>query len=421
VRLLVGEHLHAVLGAAQEQVSLAQRARAFERNETALLASGERFEQATCAQRRFAAAADQLHELHDELDLADAAGAELEVAGEILARDFRVDERLHLAQAGERAVVEIAAVDERPQRVEQARAGDAVAADDARLDPRVALPIAAFALVVLLHRGERQREPARVAERAQAQIDAVDVAVGIAIGEQGDEGLAHAREVGIRIERPRAVAAAVFVVGEDEVDVRREIEFAAAELTEAEHDETLHAALRVAHDAVALRDLALGAAQRVFDAGVGEHGGARERGGDAVVAVDVAPDQPQRFAQAERTQQAAQRVRIADVVEDAGARVGVTRVGHQTQRVGAKQHGIAQETAIREIAGEQHAAQAVVDAGIVVERHGGRAASRFHARKAFGDEGGERRRPARGIGHAAIVAGAVAERQLTTSVKIAAR
>ena len=61
--------------------------------------------------------------------------------------------------------------------------------------------------------------------------------------------------------------------------------------------------------------------------------------------------------------------RIAHVVEDAGTRVGVARVGHQAQRVGAKQQRIAQETAAGEIAGEQHAAQAVVDAGVVVERY----------------------------------------------------
>ena len=166
-----------------------------------------------------------------------------------------------------------------------------------------------------------------------------------------------------------------------------------------------------------LRDLAFGAAQRVFDAGVGEHRRAGERGGDGVVAVHVAPQQAQRFAQAERAQQAAQHGRIMHVVEDAGARVGVARVGHQAQRIRTKQQRIAQETAAGEIAGEQHAAQAVIDAGIVVERHYCGAAGRFHARKAFGDEGGERRRPARGIGHAAIVAGALAGRPPDAKVK----
>ena len=45
------------------------------------------------AQLRPAAAAHELERLHDELDLADAAGAELDVLGQILARDFLRDQR----------------------------------------------------------------------------------------------------------------------------------------------------------------------------------------------------------------------------------------------------------------------------------------------------------------------------------------
>ena len=88
------------------------------RNETELLARRERRQQAARTKRRLAAAADQLYELHDELDLADAAGSELEIVGEILARDFGIDQRLHLAQSRERRVIEIAAKHERPQRIE---------------------------------------------------------------------------------------------------------------------------------------------------------------------------------------------------------------------------------------------------------------------------------------------------------------
>ena len=115
----------------------------------------QRRQQAAFAQRRLAAAADQLQCLHQEFDLADAAGAALDVVGQFLARDFGGDRRLHRAQAVERAVVEVAAIDERPQRVEEALAGRDVARHRPRLLPGVALPVAAFALEVLLHRRER--------------------------------------------------------------------------------------------------------------------------------------------------------------------------------------------------------------------------------------------------------------------------
>ena len=100
VRLRVGEHLQAVLQAAQEQrrrprsSCTACGGSSCRRRAAAAPASSE----GVCS-RRIAAAADQLERLHDELDLADAAGAELDVVGELAPRDFALDQRLHLAQA----------------------------------------------------------------------------------------------------------------------------------------------------------------------------------------------------------------------------------------------------------------------------------------------------------------------------------
>ena len=166
----------------------------------------QRRQQPALAQRRLAAAADQLQRLHQEFDFADAAGAALDVVGEFLARDFRVDHRLHLAQAVERAVVEVAAVDERTQRRQEAFAGGDVAGDRPRLLPGIALPVAAFALEVLLHRRERQRHAPGVAERPQAQVDAMAEAVGGDFVEQLRQLLAEPREVVLGRERTRAIA-----------------------------------------------------------------------------------------------------------------------------------------------------------------------------------------------------------------------
>ncbi len=403
VRLLVGEHLHAVFQPAQEAVGRAQPLRARRGNEAELLAGGQRRQQAARAQGRLAAAADQLHQLHDELDLADAARTELEMVGQILARDLGVDQRLHLAQAGEGAVVEIAAEHERPQRVEQARAGAAVAGDRPRLDPGVALPVAAFTLEVLLHRGERQRHAAGAAERTQAQVDAVDVAVGVVVGEQRDQRLADARVVGAGVERTGAVAVAVFGEGEHDVDVGGEVQLAAAELAEREHHQALRLPVRVTHDTVARGDLAFGAAQSRFDAGLGQHRGAGQRGLDRVGAVDVAPDQAQRLATAEMTQLGAQLV-VVQIGQRAGARVGVARIAHQLQQFRLEQARIAQEALVGEVAGQQHALQVVVDAGVVVERHAGLTAGVLEPRQAFVEEGGGRARPVRLRKHARIVA-----------------
>ena len=64
-----------------------------------------------------AAAAHDLKSLRDELDLADAARSELDVLGELLARDLLRDQAFHLPQRVEHAVVEIAAINERREDV----------------------------------------------------------------------------------------------------------------------------------------------------------------------------------------------------------------------------------------------------------------------------------------------------------------
>jgi hypothetical protein len=347
------------------------------------------------AQRRLASAANQLHELHDELDLADAAGAELQIVGEILARDFGIDQRLHLAKARERRIIEIAPEHERPQRIEKPRAADAIAADRARLDPGVALPVPSFALVVLLHRREREHRPAGMAKRPKTQIDAIDVAVGVALGDQRDERLRDARVIRLGVERPRAVARAVFGEREDEIDVGREIELAAAEFAEAENDHALRTAARIADDAVTRGDLALGARERGLDAGLGEHGRAGERRLDRVEIVEIAPDQPDRLALPEKAQLRRELDLTRRGREHAGARVRVAGIAHEAQKIGAEQRGIAKKALVGEIAREQHALEMIVDAGVVVERHARIAAGGLEAREPLVEEGRDRARQER--------------------------
>ena len=219
MRLLVAQHLHAILQPAQEQIGLTQAIGMRLRQMPGRGQCAQGRQQGALAQHRLAPAADQLQGLHQEFDLADAAGAELQIVGELALLHFRIDHRLHLAQPVERGVVEIAAIDERPQGFEQFFAGGDVAGHRPRLDPGVTLPVAALALVVLLHRREAQRDPTGIAEGPQAQVHAMAEAVGGDIAEQLREALADAGEIGLRVQRPRAIAVAMRGEGIDQVDV----------------------------------------------------------------------------------------------------------------------------------------------------------------------------------------------------------
>ena len=75
--------------------------------------------QRSLAKPRLLAATDELEGLNDELYLTDAAGAELDVARHVLARDFTLDQALHLPQRVEHSVVEVAPIHEwRKDRIE---------------------------------------------------------------------------------------------------------------------------------------------------------------------------------------------------------------------------------------------------------------------------------------------------------------
>ena len=111
------------------------------------------------AQLRIAAAGDQLLGLDEELDLADAAAAELDVVagdGDLLVAAMIVDLALDRMDVGDRGEVEVFPPDIGRQLGEEGLAGRDVAGDRARLDQRGALPVLAEALVVL-QRAPRSR------------------------------------------------------------------------------------------------------------------------------------------------------------------------------------------------------------------------------------------------------------------------
>ena len=114
--LLVGHHLQAVLDAAQKIVGRRQLIARRGVDPAVGREHGKRGDGAAAAQFAVAAAGDELLGLREELDLADAAAAELDIV--TLDRDLAVtaigvDLPLHFVNVGDGRVVEIFSPDER--------------------------------------------------------------------------------------------------------------------------------------------------------------------------------------------------------------------------------------------------------------------------------------------------------------------
>ena len=190
------------------------------------------------AQLRKAAAGDQLLGLDEELDLADAAAAELDVVA--LDRDLamalvRMDLALDRMDVGDRRVVHVFAPDIGLQLLEERLARRDVAGHRPRLDHRGALPVLAAALVVVQRGLDRDRQRRRAGIGPQPQIGAEDIAVLGAVLQDAHEPARQPRkQVGRvhRIDDRRRFR----IEEDDQVDVGGEIELVRAELAHAEHD-----------------------------------------------------------------------------------------------------------------------------------------------------------------------------------------
>ena len=186
-----------------------------------------------------AAAQDQLLGLGEELDLADAAAAELDVVARDLdgaAAAMGVDLALDRMDVVDGREVEMLAPDVGRQVGQEGLADGEVAGDGVRLDHGRALPVLADALVVELGGLHRHGERRRARVGPQPEVGAEDVAVGRGLRHQLHQHARAAHEV------PRQLLVAgerrrVAVVEQDEVDVAGIVELAGAELAHAEHGE----------------------------------------------------------------------------------------------------------------------------------------------------------------------------------------
>ena len=177
MRLHAGGDLHGVLGAAERQVGLGDLARLAVGDEAGGAQPAQAVERVAGAHPRLLAAPDELERLHEELGLADAARAELEIARGIggVLRARALGQPDHLARDPR---VDPAPPDEGREGREDLVAEGAIAGDGARAEERRPLPEAAERLVVALGRGERVDQRPAAPLGPQAQIDAPDEAVG---------------------------------------------------------------------------------------------------------------------------------------------------------------------------------------------------------------------------------------------------
>ena len=186
-----------------------------------------------------AAAPDELLGLGEELDLADAAAAELDVVAvdlDAAAAAMGVDLALDRVDVLDRREVQMLAPDEGPQHGDEGVAGLDVGRDRTRLDHRRALPVLTHAFVVGFGGIDREGEGCRARIGPEAQIGPEDVAVAGALLHHLHQIARHAHQPLLqarRIGRPHALV----VVKHDQVDVARVVELAAAELAHAEDDE----------------------------------------------------------------------------------------------------------------------------------------------------------------------------------------
>ena len=270
VGLLVGDHLQAVLDLAQEAIRLGKIARGVAADPAALREIVERRQRLAPAQFGMAPARDQLLRLHEELDLADAAAAELDVVA--FDRDLVValvggHLALHRVHVGDRAVVEILAPDERRDLLQERLAEREIAGARPRLDHRGAFPVLSGAFVIVQRRRHRDRDVRRGGIGAQPQVGAEHVAVAGALLHQLHDA---ARDADVERAGLDAVGerGGGFVVKHDDVDIARIVELERAHLAHGEHGvaRALLRLLRIAQLELALRG---GAAQQKA------HGGGR--------------------------------------------------------------------------------------------------------------------------------------------------
>ena len=228
-----------MLDRAQERVGRGKRVAGGGVDPAGLRQRTEHRHRAAAAQFGPPPAEDQLLRLHEELDLADAAAAELDVVAahrQRLVAAHHVDLALHRVDVGDGGEIEVLAPDEGRQLREEPRACRAVSGDRPRLDEGRPLPILAERLVVVEGEVGGERDRGRAGIGPQPVVDAVDVALGGALLQELRDALRDLGEEGLALDG-LVERRGGGVEEHDQIDVAGIVELAAAELAQAQDHE----------------------------------------------------------------------------------------------------------------------------------------------------------------------------------------
>jgi len=316
VRLLVGQHLQAMLDPAQEFISRRQGVARRGIDPAAGGERGKRGDRLAAAQVGISPAGDELLGLHEKLDLADAAAAELDVVafdGDFAMAAVGVDLLLHGVNIGDRGVIEEFAPDEWRQVAQKLFAGGDIAGAGPRLDQRRALPVLATAFVIIERgfRGDRDLRGGRVG--AKPQIDAKDIAVGRALLQKLHQIARQPHEKRRRLDVGRQRRRGV-IEKHHEVDVAGEVQLIAAHFAHRQHDVagTRFGVLRIARtEFFAHNRLAEQVADGKAERRLGDFGQRRRHARDRPNAADIGERDQERRVRFHAAQDAHQDSRAA--------------------------------------------------------------------------------------------------------------
>ena len=182
----------------------------------------------------------------------------------------------------------------------------------------VTLPVTPLILVVLLHGGKTHSQGTAVAIRSQAHINPEDKTIRILAVQHADQPLPEAQKKFLTGQHFFAAQSLSLAgIGQDQVDVRRQVKIACAQFAHAQHHHLLRPGSFIGDVGAVGRAQSLAAipvepVQSSIDAGIGQ---GREvcrgfRHGDP--AVEVKPDNPHHLLVAMATQDKHQRLFVVD-------------------------------------------------------------------------------------------------------------
>ncbi len=365
LRLRIVQILQAMLQVAQEHVRFLQRRGLGFRQQ---IIGGELVQQGARrphAQRGFLAAADELEHLGDELDLADAARAQLDVVGHVLARHLAADLLVQLTHGAEHAEVDVFAEHERHAQPFQFVDARRLAGDRPALDPGVAFPFARLGIEVILQHGQAGHQWTGIAVGPQAHVDAEHVTVRGGLVQRQDQAPAQAAEKLEIADAARPGSLAVLRVDEDQVDVGRGVELAATQLAHGHHHHALRPAGGVERLAMHPGKLAVQAVERRAHTQFGQLGQRARDLGEVRQSVQIARHDQREHPFAQTAQKCPQRGIVA---------AGIAQPGRQMRPFARRGQVFRQPFAQRRRGVEATAQPAAVGGGMFdqVQRFGGR-------------------------------------------------